>query len=196
MTCRCFLRSCLLMLVMTATCASPVGAATLGVDLNGQPVHELGGPGIRFVALIFAASDCPISNRYVPEIARLRREFASQGVRIWWVFPNAEDTAAKVTQHNRDFAIAEDTILDPKQDLVRMAHARVTPEAAVFSVHGSSLTEIYRGRIDDRYASIGQERPSPDRHDLEAAFGAALAGREIPKPAGPPVGCSVVFLPR
>lgn len=169
-------------------------AQKLGIDLHDRPVGELGGPGIRFVVLIFAASDCPISNRYVPEIARLNREFARRGVRIWWVFPNAADTAGRVEQHNRDFAIKEDTVLDPQQNLVRLAHATITPEAAVFAVHGSGLNEIYRGRIDDRYLSIGQERPQPSRHDLEAAIDAALAGRAIPHPGGPPVGCSVVFL--
>ncbi len=186
--------------VVTLTIAltfARVGAAQpVGVDLNGRPVNELGGPGVRLVVLIFAASDCPISNRYVPEIARLNGEFASRGVRIWWVFPNADDTAALVTQHDRDFAIREDTVLDPAQNLVRLAHATITPEAAVFAVHGSGLDEIYRGRIDDRYLAIGQERPRPSHHDLEAAIDAALAGRAVPRPGGPPVGCSVEFLAR
>jgi len=167
-----------------------------GLDLNGQPVGELGGPGIRLVVLIFAASDCPISNRYVPEIARLNAEFASRGVRVWWVFPNASDTAQIVAKHNRDFAIEEDTLLDPQQNLVRFAHVGITPEAAVFAVRNGSLGELYRGRIDDRYLAIGQERPHPSHHDLEAAIDAALAGRAIPHPGGPPVGCSVVFLTR
>jgi hypothetical protein len=200
MICRYSARSVALMLVMTllflgAVPAASLGVAeTLGVDLEGRPVHELGGPGIRFVVLVFAASDCPISNRYVPEIARLSQEFASRGVRIWWVFPNAGDTAAVVSQHNHDFAIKEDTILDREQNLVRLAHARVTPEAAMFAVQGSRLNEIYQGRIDDRYQSIGQERPQPDHHDLEDAIRAALAGRNIPRSSGPPVGCSIEFL--
>ncbi len=183
-----------LLLMIAQTSAGAGEAQKLGIDLHGRPVSELGGQGIRFVVLIFAASDCPISNRYVPEIARLNREFAPRGVRIWWVFPNAADTAGRVEQHNRDFAIKEDTVLDPQQNLVRLAHATITPEAAVFAAHESALDEIYRGRIDDRYLSIGQERPQPSHHDLEAAINAALAGRAIPHPAGPPVGCSVVFL--
>lgn len=184
------------MLTIALTFARTGTAQQLGTDLNGHPVSELDGPGIRFVVLIFAASDCPISNRYVPEIARLNGEFASRGVRIWWVFPNASDTAAVVAQHDRDFAIKEGALLDPDQKLVRLAHATITPEAAVFAVHGSALDEIYRGRIDDRYLAIGQERPHPSHHDLEAAIDAAVDGRAIPRPAGPPVGCSVVFLTR
>lgn len=165
-----------------------------GVDLNGLPVRSLAGPGVQVVVLVFAATDCPISNRYVPEIARLRKEFGAQGVRFWWVFPNPEDTAAIVAQHRKDFALDEETLRDPRQSLVAMAHVGVTPEAAVFAVGGGSLREVYHGRIDDRYLSFGQERPQPTRHDLELAIGAALHGKPAPQPAGPPVGCAIVPL--
>jgi tetratricopeptide (TPR) repeat protein len=54
--------------------------ADFGLDLRGQPIRRLAGPGVRVVVLVFAASDCPISSRYVPEIARLTRRFSRQGV--------------------------------------------------------------------------------------------------------------------
>jgi len=162
-----------------------------GIDLDGKPVSDLAGPGIRVVVLIFAASDCPISNRYVPEIARLNKEFSNRGVRFWWVFPNPGDTTQVVSQHVKDFAIHEDTLLDRNQALVKRASATVTPEAAVFT---ADLRELYRGRIDDRYLDIGQERPQPQHHDLELAIAATLSGKPAPQPGGPPVGCSIVFL--
>ncbi|HUN86068.1 MAG TPA: hypothetical protein VMU48_16940 [Terracidiphilus sp.] len=165
-----------------------------GVDLQGHPIRQLTGPGIRGVVLIFAATDCPISNRYVPEVARLNREFANQGVRFWWVFPNPGDTASVVKQHDHDFSISESALLDPQQNLVRMAHATVTPEAALFMVEGGELHEVYDGRIDDRYISLGQEKPLAQHHELEAAIADAIASKPVPKPGGPPVGCSIVFL--
>lgn len=171
-------------------------AEQYGMDLSGNQVTNLSGPGVRLVVLVFAASDCPISNRYVPEIARLSREFVPRGVRFWWVFPNPGDTAAVVAQHNRDFSIREDTVLDTRQTLVRLAQATTTPEAAVFAAEKGSFTRIYRGRIDDRYLAIGEERPQPGTHDLEAAISAALIGKPIARPVGPPVGCSIVSLGR
>ena len=167
-----------------------------GTDLHNEPIRSLTAPGTRAVVLFFAASDCPISNRYVPEINRLTQEFASQGVRVWWVYPNAGDTAKVVADHDRDFAISGDSILDAKQSLVKLAHATVTPEAAVFLVEGSALREVYHGRVDDHYISLGQERPLAQRHDLELAITAALSGKPVPQPQGPPVGCSIVFLPK
>ena len=169
-------------------------ASPFGLDLHGNPVRQLAGPGVRVVVFFFAASDCPISNRYVPEIARLNREFSGKGARIWWVYPNPADTASVVEQHIRDFSIHENALLDTRQTLVAMAHATITPESAVFVVEGSGLREVYHGRIDDRYISLGQERPQPEHHQLEAAIAAALAGKPAPPPGGPPVGCSIVFL--
>jgi hypothetical protein len=166
----------------------------VGIDLNGNRVRQLSGPGIHVVALIFAATDCPISNRYVPEIERLNREFTKQGVRIWWVFPNPEDTATTVARHNQDFAITENTVLDTRQHLVQLAHVTTTPEAAVFKSDANGLREVYRGRIDDRYLSIGQERPQPQHHDLDAAISAVLADKPVPQSGGPPIGCSIVPL--
>jgi thiol-disulfide isomerase/thioredoxin len=164
------------------------------VDLNGRPVEKLAGPDTKFVVLMFAASDCPICNRYVPEIARLDHEYSSHGVRIWWVFPNPQDTASIVVRHNREFSIKERTVLDSQQALVHLAHITVTPEAAIFRVDDGTMRQVYRGRVDDRYMAIGNERPQPAHHDLELALDAALAEKPIPLPTGPPVGCSVVLL--
>jgi hypothetical protein len=188
------LRITTLLCFVVPACASIHATEPYGLDLHGAPVQELAGQGIHVVVLIFAASDCPISNRYVPEIARLNREFTRQGVRIWWVFPNPEDNSSTVAQHNHAFAIAEPTVLDTRQRLVHLAHATVTPEAAVFSSNGNVLREVYRGRIDDRYLSIGQERPQPQQHDLEAAISAALTDKPVPQSGGPPIGCSIVTL--
>jgi hypothetical protein len=83
-------------------------------------------------------------------------------------------------------------VRDTEQRLTAMARVTVTPEVAVFVPAGTTLREVYRGRIDDRYISLGQERPSAQRHDLENALHALLANHPIPLPGGPPVGCSIV----
>jgi hypothetical protein len=181
-------------LALFAVASKSQAPADFGTDLHGHPIRELAGAGVRVVVLIFAASDCPISNRYVPEIARLTNEFSRQAVRFWWVYPNSGDTAPIVEKHNRDFSIDGESLLDSKQSLVALAHTTVTPESAVFVVAGGALHEVYHGRIDDRYLDIGKERPQAQHHDLETAISAAIAGKPVPQPGGPPVGCSIVFL--
>jgi hypothetical protein len=166
----------------------------LAVDLNGRPVTELAPPGARAVLLFFAASDCPVSNRYIPEIQRLTKQFEPLGVKVWFVYPNPGDNANVVRAHDLEYSINANTALDTTQSLTQMAHVTTTPEAAVFVPRNGALHEVYRGRIDDRYVSLGTERPQATRHDLEEAIRAVLAGKLVPQPTGPPVGCSIVTL--
>jgi len=179
----------LLALVIGAGLTGP-----LAVDLGGHPVTDLAPAGVRAVVLFFAASDCPISNRYIPEIQRLTTQFEPLGVRVWFVYPNPGDNAKIVRAHDLEFAISANTALDTTQTLTRMAHATTTPEAAVFVRQGTSLHQVYRGRIDDRYLALGTERPQAMHHDLEEAIRAVLSGKPVPQPGGPTIGCSIVTL--
>jgi len=86
------------------------------------------------------------------------------------------------------------TLTDPHETLARLTGANVTPEAAVLIVEGKTLKPVYTGRIDDRYLSLGTERPAATRHDLEDALAAILANRPVPAPGGPPVGCAFMTL--
>lgn len=188
-------RSCLaaltLLFVLKASAQIP---QPYPLDLKGNPVRQLAAPNVHIVVLIFAATDCPISNRAIPEINRVTQEFAVKGVQFWWVYPNAEDTERAIAQHRRAYSIEAQALRDPSQSLVAWAHATVTPEAAVFLVDGTQWRQVYTGRIDDRYISLGRERPQVTQHDLEAAIGAAMDGKPVPQSGGPSVGCSIVFL--
>jgi len=164
------------------------------VDLSGHPVDPLAPSDSTAVVLFFAATDCSVSNRYVPEIQRLQIEFAAKGVRFWIVYPNPEDTATVVGKHNAEFAINSKTVLDRSQLLVQRAHVVATPEAALFVPQGGSMREVYHGRIDDRYLSFGHERPQAKHHDLELAIRAVLEHRPVPAPGGGPVGCAIMPL--
>ena len=175
------------------------GAGRLATDLDGNPIDQLNPPGSRAVMLFFAASDCPVSNRYIPEIQRLAKLFEPRGVRVWFVYPNPGDDAKAVRAHDTEYAMSPRTALDTAQTIAQMAHVTITPEAAIFvpedsGTRGSGLREVYRGRIDDRYIAFGRERPQAQHHDLEEAMRAVLDGRPVPQPGGPPVGCSIVTL--
>jgi AhpC/TSA family len=161
-------------------------------DLQGNEVRQLATNNARVVVLIFAATDCPISNRYIPEIARLEQEFSSRHIAFWWIFPNPGDTRTAILKHQQEYAIHVPILIDSRQNLVHLAHAAVTPEAAVFTAENGMLHETYHGRIDDRYAAFGKERPQAAHHDLSDAIHAALAGHAAPSPHTDPIGCSII----
>lgn len=169
-----------------------------GYDLNGQPVIHLAPPGTEAVVVIFVASDCPISNRYLPEIQRLESKFAGQHVVFWFVYPNVGETTGAVRQHEAAYGAEEHVLLDPQHKLVALTHAKVTPESAVLVPErggAEALRTVYHGRIDDRYVQIGQERPSATQHDLERAIVDVLQHRSVQQPDGPAVGCGIIGQP-
>ncbi len=167
-----------------------------GIDLNGKPVERLDGQGTKGIVLFFLASDCAISNRYLPEIKRLQQEFAPRGITFWLVYPNAGETPEALRQHLKTYGVDVNTVLDSHHKLVSLAHAKVTPESAVLAQASGGhswldLAMTYHGRIDNRYVEIGKERPSATEHDLQQAINATLAHLPPTPPGGPAVGCGI-----
>jgi hypothetical protein len=166
----------------------PVSAGPLRVlDLDGRLVDPLApAPGVRATVFVFITTDCPIANRYAPEIQRLTAIFASQGVRFWLVYANPHEPLASIRNHLRQFQYAIPALRDPDHALVRFTKVTVSPEAAVVDQGGVLL---YHGRIDDRWVNIGRDRPSPTRGDLAEALRAILDGKPVAQSATPAVGC-------
>jgi hypothetical protein len=173
---------------------SLVLAATLAAapppipDLDGHPVDVLAGASTRAVALLFVAPDCPISNRYAPEIERLHQEFAPRGIAFFLVYTDPALDAEAARRHAADYSLTFPALLDREHRLVAHTGVEVTPEAAVLGVDGALL---YRGRIDDRWVDIGTHRPRATRHDLRDALSEILEGRPAPPPGGRAVGCYI-----
>lgn len=143
---------------------------------------------LALTVLIFISTDCPVSNRYAPEIARLHDEFTRRGVHFRLVYPNPLDVDAAIQQHLDEYGLPHVAERDPAHTLVRLAGATITPEAAVFDAQGKI---VYRGRIDDRFVELGRERPAATVHDLRNALSALVAKRAIPRARTQAVGCYI-----
>ena len=143
---------------------------------------------LAMTVLIFVSIDCPISNRYAPEIRRLHDEFTSRGIRFRLVYPNPLDSDSAIRQHGQDFGYPNIGERDGEHALVKVAGATITPEAAVFD---AQQRLVYRGRIDDRHVELGVERPAPTQQDLRNALTALLAGKTVNNPRTQAVGCFI-----
>ena len=136
--------------------------------------------------LIFVSNDCPISNRYCPEIRKLHDAYAPRGIAFWLVHSDADETLASVREHDREYNLNLPCVMDPDHALARHCQAEIIPSVAVFAADGRLL---YRGRIDDRFAELGRERPKPSRRDLQEALDAILAHRPVTVAVTKAVGC-------
>jgi hypothetical protein len=168
--------------------AAPTPSVTLR-DPDGRAVNPfLAAESSAAVVFLFASVDCPVSNRYAPVVQRLHANYAAQNVAFWLVYPNPADTPDAVRDHLKAFGYPVHALLDPRHELVKLTAVTVTPEAAVFD---KARVLAYHGRIDDKYVSLGVERPAATKHDLADALAAVLGGRAPTAASAPAVGCFI-----
>ena len=153
--------------------------------LMAWQLNPIASSGAKAVVLLFIRSDCPISNRYAPDLKRLYQEFSPKGVEFRLVYPEPGLTSAAMEKHRLEYGYSIPGVLDADHQLVKRAGVSITPEAAVFVQDGL----VYRGRIDDRYISVGKERPRALHHDLEEVLAAILAGKRLTFRETQAVGC-------
>jgi len=170
------------------------GAAELELrDIHGKTHTPLKlGAEQKAVVLIFLMSDCPIANAFAPEINRITADYAKRplSVRLVYVEPDLAPEAAR--KHAREFGFTATALLDPSHALVKHTGATVTPEAVVLAPGGRVL---YRGRIDDRFADLGQRRQRPTTRDLRDALDAVLTGKPVATPFPKAIGCFISTAP-
>jgi hypothetical protein len=91
-----------------SACLTAIPAAGMGserlLDIDGRhvAVREVTS-GAHGSVLLFLRKDCPVSNRYAPEIGRLFGAFFRQGVAFWLVYANPAEPAAAIRDHVQTF---------------------------------------------------------------------------------------------
>jgi peroxiredoxin len=166
-------------------CASPGPAVR---DLEGNNIDPFAAQPGKAVVLIFISNDCPISNSYAPELNRLYERFRVRGAAFWLVHADPSETPAAIAAHARDYKLNVPELRDPRHDLVKLAKVAVTPSAAVF---GPNRRLLYHGRIDDRFADLGQQRPEAQHHELMDVVAAVVEHRPVPVTVTQTVGCYI-----
>ena len=156
-------------------------------NLDGKTVDPFKLSQGRTVILLFIRTDCPISNRYAPAIQKLHEKFHDRA-NFWLVYPDADETAARIRAHDEEFHLSIPALRDVHRELVKLSHATITPESAVFDSN-SKLT--YHGRIDNWYEDFGRARSAPTTRELEDAIRNTLNGNATVPDHADAVGCYI-----
>ena len=170
--------------------ATPIGDAVsfsaTGVDGKAYAVPA---NSARATVLIFILHDCPICNRYAPEIGRIAAEYGKHNVSTFVVYEDSDVTPAQARLHAKEYGLTCGLLYDPRHVLARRVGAVATPEAVVLEAGGSP---VYRGRIDDRFRGCGIGAVGePASRDLRASLDSVLKG-VMPQPARTSVvGCAI-----
>jgi len=157
-------------------------------DLDGRHVDPTTDPTAPITVTLFVDSDCPVSNRYAPEVRRLYLRYAPRGVNFWLVYPDPDISVQAIRKHMQDYGYQMPALRDPEHALVRRASAQVTPEVGIFLADG---TLVYHGRIDDRYVDLTRRRPEATQHDVVAVLDALLEGETVEASWNPAPGRSL-----
>ena len=147
------------------------------------------GKQLPFTVYVFLAETCPISQQATLPLRELHAKYAARGVHFVGVFPGSTATAASLAEFKRKYAVPFDLQLDPGQQLTRRLKARITPEAIVVATAGQRIS--YQGRLDDRYAALGERRSLSQHHELAEALADLAAGRPVAVARTEAVGCFI-----
>jgi thiol-disulfide isomerase/thioredoxin len=159
-------------------------------DINGRKHTPFKLSDTKAVVLLFVTHDCPISNAYSPELARLNEEYEAKGFNLMLVHVDPDVTNEEIQKHVKDYGLSAYTVVSDKTHvLVQETGATVTPEAVVVLPDG---TISYRGRIDNMYPTLGQRRRVITEKDLRNALNSIIENKTVEVPRTRAVGC---FMP-
>jgi hypothetical protein len=169
-------------------CLIFLGCLSEAAAKSPRPAAEVTSPTV----FVFLAVDCPISNRQAPTLQKLQAEFGPRGIDFVAAYPDPAVSAAAARDHLAAHALPLSVRLDPDRILTHECGATVTPEVAVFLPRpGKPAAMIYRGRIDDRFQKLGQDRREPKVHDLRDLLTAVADGRPPAPRTTRAVGCYI-----
>ncbi|BFM16731.1 thioredoxin family protein [Maricurvus nonylphenolicus] len=156
------------------------------VDMAGNPHQFADAIGNKHSVYVIMASDCPISRRMTPRLKELADIASQHDIDFYGVFSDDWSTRDSILNYQREYDVDFPLLLDSQTAIADKLRSGVKPEAFVFNKQGEL---VYRGRIDNRFASIGRLRNTFDQHDLLNAILAVKEGALPEVEKTEPVGC-------
>ena len=180
-------------MVRTASTMLPLGTQAPDFSLpdsDGNTVSLSNFRGKNGLLVVFMCNHCPYVQHVAPELARLADEYSEKGIATVGISSNdisshPDDAPEKMKTEAARQGYHFPYLYDETQQVAKDYRAACTPDFFLFD---SDLKLVYRGQLDSTRPK--QDTP-PDGSDLRAALDALLAGKQIPEPQTPSVGCNI-----
>ena len=184
---------CSLSVADTATPDLPIVENFALLDHEGK-FHELdyyrGIPDAKGIVLFVQGNGCPLVQKRIPELKRLKADYGDQGILFAMLNANLQDERGEIAEEAREFSFDMPVLKDESQLVAEMLGVRRTAEA--FLIDAKTRKVIYRGPIDDRM-SYQKERPEAKKQFLRDALDALVAGGSVAVAEVEAPGCKVVL---
>lgn len=153
-------------------------------DYNGNEVtlSELAEDS-EAVAVMFIATQCPVSNNYNERMAELHNEYKDKNVAFIGVNSNKQESAEEVKEHAAENNLEFTIVKDPNNVVADEYGASVTPEIYLLD---DELNLLYHGRIDDN-----QRENEVTVNDFRNALDEVLADEEVSVAKTKAFGCTI-----
>ena len=169
---------------------TPAPVFTLPDVVSGETVSLEQYAGMRGLLVMFLCAHCPFVKHVEPELAKIGRDYAAQGLGVVGISSNdaagyPEDAPAGLREQAQRNRFTFHYLYDETQEVAQAYHAACTPDFFLFD---ANLKLAYRGQLDG-------SRPSShvpvDGRDLRAAIDAVMAGKPVSPEQHPSVGCGI-----
>ncbi|MBN2131711.1 MAG: thioredoxin family protein [Sedimentisphaerales bacterium] len=159
-------------------------------DTKGRTVSISDFSDAKALLVVFMCNHCPFVKHILGGFVRLAKEYRDKGVAAVAINSNdvddyPDDRPELMAQVAREKGFSFPYLYDETQEVARAYHAACTPDFFLFD---PARALVYRGQMDD--SRPGSDDPV-DGADLRAALDAVLAGRPVPEPQKPSMGCSI-----
>ena len=180
-------------MVLTPSTMLPLGTQAPSFELpnvDGSTVRLADFRGAPAALVVFMCNHCPFVKHVATGLADLAREYQARGVAVVGISSNdvashpadsPEQMVAEVEQRGYTFPY----LYDETQEIAKAYRAACTPDFYVFD---KDQKLVYRGQMD---ASRPDSGIPVTGQDLRAALDAVLAGKKVPEPQKPSIGCNI-----
>jgi peroxiredoxin len=159
-------------------------------SITGEKVSLGDFAGRPALLVAFICNHCPYVRHVESELARISAEYEARGLATVGISANdaasyPEDDVEHLAEQARRAGFTFPYLYDESQDVARAYGAVCTPDLFLYD---AERRLAYRGEMDGSRPSSGIPVTG---ESLRAAIDHVLAGREVPGPHRPSVGCSI-----
>ncbi len=172
---------------------TPAPDFTLPDPRSGADVSLADFEGHPALLVMFICNHCPFVIHLKDAIADVARDYAEEGLAVVAISANdvsthPDDSPEKMAAFAKENDYLFPYLYDESQEVAKAYHAACTPDFYLFD---GERKLAYRGQFDD--SRPGNDVPVTGA-DLRAAIEAVLAGREVPEPQTPSLGCNIKWI--
>ena len=163
-------------------------------DVKGKIISTSDFEDSKVLLVAFICNHCPYVQHIGKDFSALAKQYERRGVAVVGISANdadafPEDSIEKMAEYATDYGYTFPYLYDDTQQTAKAYGAACTPDFFLFDA-GQKL--VYHGQLDD--SRPGNGIPVTGK-DLTSALDMVLAGKSVPTPQKPSIGCSIKWKP-